>query len=92
VYDEDRLVKGRSRRTKAGSKSADEEYERRNETRLEYQRLSRYYPLEGGRTEWNASRLLSRGEHGSDRSIWRHFTYPCCHLVLEDLETISRNQ
>ena len=63
VYDEDRLFKGHGRRTRAGNKEADEEYERRNETRQVYQTLSRCYHLEGNRRTWRAPQLLSKGKH-----------------------------
>ena len=75
VYNRDRLVKGWGRRTKAGSKGADEEYERRNGIREVYQRLSRYYKLEDGQTAWSAPRLLSRGEHDFYHPTSRRFTY-----------------
>ena len=89
VYDEDRLVRGRGRRTKAGSKNADEEYARRNRTRLEYQRLSRHYQLELGRTAWSMPRLLSNGKHESGHSVPRRFTHPSSPSVLEDLENLD---
>jgi len=85
-YNEDRLFKVRGRRTKAGSKRAIEEYERRNGIRQGYHRLSRYYKLEGVRTEWNAPQLLSRGKQ---EFVTRH---QCVLLtsspsVLKDLAT-----
>jgi len=63
VHDKDHLVEGQGRRTKAGTKNADKEFDRRNGTRQEYQRLSRYYRLEGEKTMWTVPRLLSRGKH-----------------------------
>jgi len=78
VYGEDRLVKGHGRRTKAGMRDADSEYERRNGTRQEYQRLSRYYRLEDGKMLWTVPRLLSRGKHKFCHLVSGHFT----HLTL----------
>ena len=89
VYDEARLVRGRGRRTKEGSKNADEEYARRNGIRLVYQRLSRYYQLELGQVAWSVPRLLLRGKHESGHPAWRHFTHPYSSLVLEDLEALD---
>jgi len=40
VYGELRLMRWQGHRTKVGSKNADEEFERRNETRTVYQLLS----------------------------------------------------
>ena len=64
VYNEDRLYKGRSRRTRAGSKVPDYECGKRSERRQVYERLSRYYQLEGGRSEWRTTQLLPKGKHG----------------------------
>ena len=75
VYNKDRLVKGRGRRTKAGSRDADDEYERRNGTREAYQKLSRYYYLEDGRFAWTVPRLLSKGKHKFFHSASRRFTH-----------------
>ena len=91
MYSEDRLSGGRvtapKHRTKAGSKNADEEYEKRNGTRLAYQRLSKYYQLEVGQASWGAPQLLSKGKHGSGHSTSRRFAHPYCPSALEDLET-----
>lgn len=81
VYDEHRLVKGRSRRTKTGSRDADDEYERRNETREAYRKLSRYYRLEEGRLAWSAPRLLSKGKHKSRHSASRCFTHSISYSI-----------
>lgn len=67
VYNEDRLSTGRGSRTKVGSRRADKEFERRNGTREVYQRLSRYYILQGKRSRWDATELLVEGKHGCDR-------------------------
>ena len=48
VYDEDRLFHGHSRRTGMESRRCAREYERRDETRRVYRRLSRYYLLKRG--------------------------------------------
>jgi len=76
VYDEDCLFKGHGRRTRVGSKGADEEYERRNGTRQVYQKLSRCYRLKGGRSAWSTPELLSMGKHGYGHSTPGRFTYP----------------
>ena len=73
---EPRLMGWQGHRTKAGSKVADGEFERRNETRTVYQRLSQYHPLEEGRSARSVPRLLLRGEHGFSDSASGCFTYP----------------
>ena len=64
------LLTGRGRRTVAGSRNADDEFERRNVERRLLQELSRYYPLEQGQNAWSRSSLLSLGKHGCDRSTY----------------------
>ena len=76
VYNEDRLHRVHGQRTGTGSKRADGEYRRRNDTRQVYQRLSRLYRLEGGRDSWTMTELASRGKHGYDRLISGCFAYP----------------
>jgi hypothetical protein len=76
VYDEHRLFKGRGRRTKVGTKNADDECERRDGTREAYRELSRYYPLEEQRTEWRTPQLLLKGERRFGDSTSRYITYP----------------
>ena len=75
VHGKDCLVGGKGRRTMAGSKGADEEYERRNEIRQVYQELSRYYPLEEGNTKWSTPQLLLKGEYEFQSPGSRHFPY-----------------
>ena len=73
-------------RTTIGSKSADDEFERRNVERRFYRRLSRYYLLPEGmkiaKVEWTRPPLLVTGKHGDD-----HLTTLCSpkFLVLKDL-------
>lgn len=52
-----------------GSKSADNEFERRNVERKLYQELSRYYPLGPGQKEWGRPNLLSNGKHDTTLTI-----------------------
>ena len=74
VYDEDRLFRGHGRHTRVGSERAEGEYERRNKTRRVYQTLSRYYPLEAGRSTWTTTQLLLRGKHEYVYLTSRRFT------------------
>ena len=71
VYLEHRLKKGRGVRTAKGTKSADDEFERRNMERSLYQELSRYYPLGCKRELWARPSLLLKGKHRHDHSIYR---------------------
>ena len=70
VYSEPHLLTGRGRRTVAGLKSADDEFERRNVERRLFQRLSQYYPLEQKQTGWSRGALLKLGKHGYSRSTY----------------------
>ena len=64
------------------------EYERRDETRRVYRRLSRYYLLEGGCATWTMTQLLFKGKYGCDHQNQRVLlTYPP--LVLEDLDDVD---
>ena len=78
VYNEDRLHRVNGQRTGEASKKADGEWERRNDTRLVYQHLSRLYLLEAGRGRdlWTMTELVSNGKHGYDRSTSGCFAYP----------------
>jgi len=78
VYNEDRLHRVYGHRTGAGGKKADAEWERRDETRKVYQRLSRLYRLkEGrGRDSWTMTELVSKGKHGYNHLISGCFAYP----------------
>lgn len=75
VYNGDRLFKGHVQRTGVGSDRAEVEYRRRNGTREVYEKLSRYYPLEGSTSAWTTTQLLVKGKHECDHSISRRFAY-----------------
>ena len=66
VYREHRLQKGKSKRTKKGLKSADDEYERRNVERGLYRELSQYYELGWKQEAWTRPPLLLKGKHKHD--------------------------
>lgn len=69
VYLEHRLKKGTGVRTVTNSKSANDEFERRNVERRLYRELSRYYQLGRKQKLWARPPLLSKGKHKHDRSI-----------------------
>ena len=63
VYLEPCLRGGSGERTEAGSKNADEEFERRNVERRLLQELSRYYPLKQDKRTWARPSLMWNGKH-----------------------------
>jgi len=67
-HDGDRLRTGNGKRNKAGLRSADGEFERRNVEREQLKKLSNYYPLGENRRDWTRSELLSLGKHQDDHS------------------------
>ena len=79
VYQKPRLKEGRGRseRTATGSKNADNEFERRNEARKQYEKLSRYYLLEGpDQEQWEREKLLLKGKHGQSLNMQKTFRSP----------------
>ena len=77
-------------RPEAGTKNADEEFERRNAERRLLQELSRYYALQRGKKPWTRLSLLSNGKHGCHHSAYqRPFAYLIFFSVVKDLEDLS---
>lgn len=68
IYPEQRLVRGRGRRTAEGRRGPDMEHFRRQEIRRLIEELSRYYRLEDDEETWMAPALLRNGRHWSDNS------------------------
>ena len=69
VYDTPRLRKaGKTDRTAAGEKNADEGHERRRMLRQLHGELSRYYLLEGKKKTWSTTTLVSKGERENGHS------------------------
>ena len=68
VNQEPRLLTTQWKRTAAGSRSADGEFERRDEERRLFQELSKYYPLERYQSAWTRALLLSHSKHECDHS------------------------
>ena len=64
VYAEHRLKKGTGTRSAQGKRAPDAECKRRREIRELNEKLSRYYQLGVGRSEWRCPKLLSKGKHG----------------------------
>lgn len=77
VYQHPRLFAGGGvDRDPEGSNAAKKEQRKRDRERKLFEELSRYYPLERGRTEWRRPLLLKRGKHRLRRSMHlRHSTY-----------------
>jgi len=83
------LLTGKGKRTAAGSKNADDEFERRSVERGWFKELSQYYPLGQGQSVWERPKLLLCGEHGRDHSTWlTTFHLPEFFPVLKDLEDL----
>ena len=74
------------KRIAEGSKTADNEFKRRNVERALYQELSRYYPLGPGQKEWGRPNLLSNGKHDASLSILATFRLLEFFLVWRDIE------
>jgi len=66
---EDHLRTGNGKRKKAGLRSADREFKRRNVEREQLRKLSKHYPLKPNRRAWTRSELLSLGKHQDDHSM-----------------------
>lgn len=69
-YSQPRLLSGYELENVATcrSKSANDQFERKNGERQLFQELSKYYPLKQGHRAWGRSELLSLGERKRNRS------------------------
>ena len=88
IYDEPHLLKGRVKRTAAGTKESDTECERRKRVRRVNEELSRYYGLEDDDDTWMATDLLERGRHENNHSTSWLFAHLCYFAVLDELKSI----
>ena len=59
---------GKTERTAAGEKNADEGHERRRMLRQLHGELSRYFLLQGKKKSWSTTTLVSKGEREDDHS------------------------
>ena len=88
IYNEPHLLKGRVKRTAAGTKESDTECDRRKRVRRVNEELSRYYELEDDDDTWMATDLLERGRHESNHSTSWLFAHRCYFAVLDELKSI----
>jgi hypothetical protein len=80
-----RLAAAYRRRTAAGERGPDSEYQRRRRIRRLNEQLSRYYVLPEGDVEWTCPGLLSRGEHNYAQ-LYHDIPLTHIFLVLRDVK------
>ena len=84
------LRKGKSGgQPKKGSKSAKDEYERRNVERELYRELSRYYKLEVGQKVWARPPLLLKGKYKHHHSTFRRHPLTQTFPVLKEVRGLT---